>query len=363
MTMQATTTNRHVHEAVSFNVSDVPLAEELLPEIDYEAAVSGALGQPIESWSDQGHKLIDMGHNKTGHPFIMMLHEAYAQHRPIIISPDHIWLLICHGFAAHVNNHAEELRHHFVQHEGQEEIVIIRCFHKGYKHNPWENTFPEFCAEIRNYVGEDLHNALIADFSTTTPVEKAAFELSMMDAMQEYFIYRITTCGIPHITLEGTADDWQWIAERVNYFRQFGLDWWIDALVPILDKIAETAQGKIDINFWSSIYKLDSGSGSAYIQGWITQLFPYVNGEPNREGGGDGPKRSHFIGAQYISRLSGLTTRSFLAGLRTVPFIWDATDDKTYLMNFAGGFVGMVQDPQTAALRAEIGWAVMDRLE
>jgi hypothetical protein len=41
------------------------------------------------------------------------------------------------------------------------------------------------------------------------------------------------------------------------------------------------------------------------------------------------------------------------------PFRWLYLD-KTFDMDFLGGFVGVAQDPETLALRPEIGWAVRE---
>ncbi len=49
---------------------------------------------------------------------------AYNGHRNLIIRPDDVWLAILTQFNLYVNAHPEELRHHFVAHEGQKELEI-----------------------------------------------------------------------------------------------------------------------------------------------------------------------------------------------------------------------------------------------
>ena len=49
------------------------------------------------------------------HSFFNGMYQAYSQHRPFVLSPDMIWLLICQGFAQHVNNNSDDLRKYFVQ--------------------------------------------------------------------------------------------------------------------------------------------------------------------------------------------------------------------------------------------------------
>jgi len=112
----------------------------------------------------------------------------------------------------------------------------------------------------------------------TGPIEKAAFQVTLMDAMKSYFTYSVTThCGIPEITLEGTPADWKKIESKAQELAQYDLEWWIDDLLPILKEFTKAASGeKPNKDFWESIYKWKTpGSGSAYITGWILKFFPY----------------------------------------------------------------------------------------
>jgi hypothetical protein len=55
----------------------------------------------------------------------------------------------------------------------------------------------------------------------------------------------------------------------------------------------------------------------------------------------------------------GPTIEDFPGGLSRAPFRWHYLE-KTFDMEFLGGFVGVAQDPETLALRPEIGWAVRE---
>ena len=50
--------------------------------------------------------------------------EAYADHRPLMLSPDVVWEHICLTFIEYVNNHAEEMRPFLVDHQGVKDLVI-----------------------------------------------------------------------------------------------------------------------------------------------------------------------------------------------------------------------------------------------
>lgn len=203
-----------INRGTTFAVSHVTPATEPLPVILHYEAVTEFLGGQVEACSQYHGQLVP---GVQQHPLIHALHMAFATHRPISLSPDIIWLTLTQGLAQHINTNAESLRQHFVRHEGKLEIAVQRDdFVKGSPENPWSEVFSQFSAAIHNHIG-DAHDLIVADFSTTGPVEQAASEIVLMDAMQAYFTYKlITSCGIPRITLEGTREDWQSIADRAT---------------------------------------------------------------------------------------------------------------------------------------------------
>ncbi len=354
----------------TFAVSPVTPSTEPLQVVPYHEAVTEFLCGKVESCSQYHGQLVS---KVRIHPLIHALHLAFADHRPLCFSPDIIWLTLTQGLSLHINANAERLRHHFVKHEGKAKIVVRRDdFVKGSPENPWPEVFQEFSAAIQSHIG-DAHRLIVADFSTTGPVERAASEIALMDAMQAYFTFELhTICGIPSITLEGTPDDWRSIAKRAREFRRFGLDWWIDALEPLLNQFVDAASGKIDQAFWDSIYKRDGKAGCGrgpFVTGWIVNLFPYLNPSSDNLPFLDSIdalqpdpaatfRRNPWIGLEP-SRVSGPIFDHFPHLPAKVPFLWDYKRTK-YQMEFIGGLIGIKQDPQTLCLRPEIGWAVWE---
>ena len=58
------------------------------------------------------------------HSFFDGMYQAYMDHRPVVLSPDVIWLLISQGFSQHVNANAEKLRHHLVNFNGKLTLIV-----------------------------------------------------------------------------------------------------------------------------------------------------------------------------------------------------------------------------------------------
>ncbi len=347
-----------------FAVSNVPPATEPLPVIPYHQAVTEFLGGQIESCSQYHGQLVA---DVRMHPLIEALHRAFATHRPICFSPDIIWLTLTQGLAFHVNANAEQLRHHFVRHEGKLKINVRRDdFLKGSPENPWPEVFDEFSMAIRDHIG-DAHRLIVANFSTTGPVERAASEVVLMDAMQAYFSYEMQTlCGIPSISLEGTPDDWQAIVHRAREFRRFGLDWWVTALEPLLEQFVTAANGKIDQPFWDSIYKWHGSDGSGqepFVSGWVLKLFPYLNPLDQDGCSFRTVAEQSFCRNPWMtlppSRGNGPAPDRFPHLPARAPFRWNYFETH-FEMEFIGGLIGVKQDTQTLCLRPEIGWAVWE---
>jgi len=118
------------------------------------------------------------------HSFFNGMYAAYADHRPFVLSPDMIWLLITQGFARHINANPDEMRHHFVDFSGKVSLIVKTTeITLDNPNSPWEKVFPEFTKQIAKHAGNEIINLLSSDFTTTTSVEKIASEITIMEAM------------------------------------------------------------------------------------------------------------------------------------------------------------------------------------
>ena len=330
---------------------DLVRPKRLLEESTPKSAIEQLLYTRVEACSEYAGTVIGAEY----HAFFSALQAAFVGHRPIVLSPDMIWLLIAQGFAIHVNEHAEEMRNHFVSHEGKKKLVVRRDgFIKGSLENPWENVFDEFSTHIRREIGDTNHELIVSQFSTTGVIEKAANEVVLMDSMKAYFeCHVVSFCGIPEVRLEGTHEDWVQLAKKTEKLgKAFELQWWTERMLPILETIADHSQGRGDPAFWRDIYKWKGKSGGADIHGWIIAFIPYISTNQGMR------KTSLVFGLKEFER-TRITTEVLPSGLSKVPYVWDYHGTK-YNMEFVAGFTSFTQDQDTFAVRPKIGWAVRD---
>jgi hypothetical protein len=350
----------------TFAVSEVTPAVRRLQAITLARSLSARLAEP----DDDGAQLEAIGANQAqlvrapdfedvSHPLIEAVHTAFADHYPLVLSPDDVWLCLAQGFGMHVEANAEALRSRFVRHEGKLELVVVRDeFVRGSPDNDWQGCFAEWSDAIAAHIGKK-RDLVVASFSTTGPVERAASELVLMSAMKSYFrLVLVTRCGIPAITLLGSVEDWRSIRRRAEVLAEFDLADWVRVLLPVLDQFVAAAEGNVDRQFWQSIYKQEDISGGPYVTGWINVLFPCLDGGSRKR---TIVPNLHALGWSQDkgARGAGTTLGAFPRGMSRAPLVWKYLGTEIP-MTLSGGFVGISQDPQTLAVRPAIGWAVQE---
>jgi len=280
------------------------------------------------------------------HPFFMGMYLAYANHRPFVLSPDMIWLLISQGFAQHVNANPEKLRDRFVDFSGKLSLVVESGkVTLDNPDSPWEKIFPQFTGQIAEHTGAKLINTLTADFSTTTPVERVASQITIMESMKSYFEFIVlrAVCGIPVITLKGTPEDWQSILDKTRQLSDYDLAWWTSELEPVLQEFVNASKGNINKDFWRNMFKRHSGQqyGQINADGWIVKFFPY-----DKYG-----KRNN---------LKEITNRDILPNEIAkvdVKYI-DLIKKITTPLELWAGFIGLGQNDNDYTLTPQIGWMI-----
>ncbi len=287
--------------------------------------------------------------------FFKTIVRAYAEHRPLVLSPDMIWVLISQGFARYVNAHPEQLRDQLVNHSGKMDLVVQSDKDLLSGDADWQKMMADFTAQINDATKGDIAKTITADFTTTGITERITSQITLMETMKSYFDYVVhyIACGIPSVTLTGTPQDWQKVLEKTQQLQKYAVGPWTKRLVPILTEFVKASEGKADQAFWQSMVKkgrLDKlvGGGCDFrkptkLDGWILKFFPDENGQtPNQVPHTHKmPSERVYVDFKYkvISPADGTV-------LTDIP------------MQLVAGFIGTDVDTLTHALTPKMGWVV-----
>src|SRR5512139_2223919 len=254
---------------VTFRVDDVVQAPEMLPT----RPLGDRFPDALVVGGDPSLPVIEAD---GVHPLLSAVGHAFADHRPLVLSPDAVWLTIMHGLAQHVRLNAEELRPRLVNHAGRKNLTVTVDGVMPQDEASWRDAVELYgkllLAEAKQADGFDC------DFSTSTHVEKVAGRIVLLDAYSPYFSLWMTfICGIPSITLTGTPEDWRKIRERIDAVATFGLETWCRSLIPIADQFVRASTGDVDLAFWRRIYSPIDAYGGKVVTGWAARFYPYLS--------------------------------------------------------------------------------------
>ena len=221
----------------------------------------------------------------------------------------------------------------------------------------WEDVIRDFAVQIEQNTQGTIASSLIADFSTTGPIEAVSSRITLMSTVKEYFEFVVVNmiCGIPYITLKGTPQDWRLIRERSMELARFDLKWWISGLIPVLDEFVKTAEGNPSQEFWKSIvmtYRpedirgagcIPDPDGETMVDGWFLKLFPYCKE-------GRTPDKLPIDVSMFPETVS-------------VPFTYREVNSagqlvKEIKMNITSGLIGVTEDKETYELTPKFGWYI-----
>lgn len=306
----------------------------------------------VNSFSDETG-LLELGEDTV----FQMLVKAWSQHRPVALSPDVIWMLICQQLSHHINQNPEKYKSLFVSHEGKKEICIQSSTDLYSEDVDWAGIIDGFASTLSLNTTEGVTNSLIANFSTTGVNERLASEITLMDVAKPFFEYKVfyVACGIPYITITGTPEDWKSIIEKARILESIELGWWFKELKPILEQFVMASEGKQDIKFWKNIVK-KTRPGTVYgaecgrnthkpteLDGWFLKLFPFDNK-------GRTPDK--------VTVLHTMPRETVVVPFNYQVISSEGTTIRETSLEFVAGIIGIQEDVNTLTLSPKIGWFV-----
>ncbi len=321
-------------------------------------------------------EMVELGYEvKPSSLFFQAVHEAFSNHYPLALRPEVLMYLITSTVAETVRRHPEEYRHLFTTSDDKQ---LIEVYHdglvRGDASSPWHEVFPMFNAGLREKTPAGIMEHMLPGFSTATPETDAASMVCFMDAASKFYDYLThTMCGIPEIRLLGTPEDWQKLKTSASmlaevFSKHLGL--YFQYLLPVLATIAGQANGAPqDDEFWSSIYKFESESGTDTFNGWISAFLNYIQ-TPEVEG----TKYTEARNGQLVQKaddlfdwkdegdgnrlgMKGLPSGCAPSHVSVTPFKWNYYGTMIE-MSFAGGVLGV--DSEDGYITPALSYAVLE---
>ena len=210
--------------------------------------------------------------------------------------------------------------------------------------------------QMEKYLGKEIMENLTPNFTTTNYDSIVISKLSIMGAFKKYFEYRMSciTCGNPYIILEGTAEDYKKIKNKATNLRKYKFEWYIDRIIPLIQKMIEAKEGNVDIEHFKNIIHtmtyIDVYTTSTYISGWILKFFAY-----QKERGKIIPFNESSLSIEFFDKLANQ--------MLIIPFtIINEETKEEYLMKYKVGFIGCDVNEKNEVYPVQ-GWIVSQSTE
>lgn len=285
---------------------------------------------------------------------------SFADHRPLILSPDMIWLVLCQAFSHQIKLNHKKYRSKIVSHRGFKTLRVATTTDLFDRNADWNSLFEGFFNEIGKNTKNNFADFIVSDFSSTGIVERVASIITLMDITKHFFAFEafFMICGIPQVTLEGKPEDWEKILNKLKIFDHFGLNQWTEDLRPIIREFVKTAKGSPDSYFWRTMIKKNHfwplvgptcsyNSKPSKLDGWFLKLFPF-------DCGGQKTKTAYYHLTNMLPELVNVDLKYKRLNSNTMMA-------ETFDLELFAGFVGVEENPATKALRPKIGWMVCEK--
>lgn len=299
----------------------------------------------------------------VGNGFFATANGCFERHWNFVLSPDHIWFIILKQIAICIIQNKET--YEWIA-EDQKDRTIEVGDDNLLADNNWLRALGKFLPKMKEKLPPQFFNALTAEFSTTGELERVVHITALMDVIQPYYKYSISSfCGIPKVKLLGTPEDWKLIETKVVQMKALfpELKNYFDTIIPTLEIIAQEAETEHtpDLDFWKSIFTRNNDSRSPYlnITGWLGKFVAYLhicprnqsssipekksfvgkvtNIFPKEETGEQQPKKPYYLLREDFS-LADLCPRTMSPMYCEIPIKWKTLTGETDLILTTGFF-------------------------
>ncbi|KAK3377079.1 hypothetical protein B0T24DRAFT_525801 [Lasiosphaeria ovina] len=220
------------------------------------------------------------GLQPSGDSFLRGAIQAWGEHLHLVLRPDEVWFTILVQLNFYMAAHAEEVRSLFVSAPPgtQQEIYIedVTLY----------RVLIRFQDEIQKRIKTPwLRDWIAPGFSTTTQSDAMTANILMMGLTKAYFKYTgKVVCGLPSVTLLGTAADWDALLAKLDRLPAFGAEpaQYAARLRPVLSRFAQSFRSpdaESTRRFWNQMVigrrGQICGDPPVWMSGWITGFWSW----------------------------------------------------------------------------------------
>ncbi|WP_338793413.1 DUF4419 domain-containing protein [Bernardetia sp. MNP-M8] len=307
--------------------------------------------------------------NSYNNVLLQTIHKSFDEHCPLVLSPDIIWLAITQGASIHINEKFDSLEKVIFK-KNKPKKLVIRNDSLEYDGRHWQDLVSSLSNETTKYTNSDFYSFFVPKFSTTTPTQTTAYQVTLLNSYKKAFEYvGESGCGIPYITVTGTKEDWELIYSRLKELDKLGLKYWRVELEPIIQEFINVFDDKTNTIFWQDIYKNMEGYGADYSSGWIIKFFPYILSLGETVSTDEETyirkiekifiKNKFLEGNNYL--LSTLSTDVFPSSIVEIDITWNNHfKNETQKLKLYAGFFAIKQYPDKS-LEPVISWALCEK--
>lgn len=212
--------------------------------------------------------------DKVHYSYPYYLFECFANHYGAVVTPDVLWFTALISFSKYVAANAEELRNKFVDFEGNREIRFL----------PESSHMDDWLSDYLDAVRKDIKmdsQLLFPSFSTSTEKSRLALQVAVCDLVSPYFTGMVLSCGIPHITIEGTIGDYNIMKNAAigmaDHFKDDDpLRGFFSRIADRADSLSKFLSKENDGTFLRDFFlckNCSSGHPTYKVSGWVTELL------------------------------------------------------------------------------------------
>lgn len=203
--------------------------------------------------------------------YINYLYSCWSSHAGLVIRPSDIWFLIANQLAKHINDpiNAETYRRHFssaLPGAAKEKLLFVVA-------NPNLLNIDMIIDRLKEKVKIDI-SLFCPIFTDSTKKSQEAIGACFCEAMEAYYEYDTSRCGISKVRVCGLEEDWKRISDNAIALSSI-LTNAKTYLVEVAQLVSEIWFNRSDPKTWENFFKIRScGSGhDTVVVGSITKLY------------------------------------------------------------------------------------------